>query len=100
MNYFITTLTSNPFGSRTHGYFSSLEKAIDAVERNVGGMDECLYSYCVIEPCPEGIYGFLQNKLDKDETIWYKWVHPEKENGHWEKCERPEEYKNICSFFS
>jgi hypothetical protein len=103
MNYFITTLTSGPinrnFKSRTHGYFEKLEDAIAAVEINCGGLDECLYDFCVIEPCPPGIYGFLENDLDKDETIWYKWNHPKGEHGRWEKCDRPDEFKNICNFW-
>jgi len=103
MNYFITAMTAGPitknWQSHTFGYYSKLEDALTAVEKNYGGMDECLYDYIVIEPIPPGIYGFLQNDIDKDETIWYKWVHPENEFGRWERCERPEVYKHICSFF-
>jgi hypothetical protein len=100
--YFITSMTHGPIDknwrTRTHGYFDNLERAIKAVEINEGGLDECLYDFVVIEPIPPGIYGFLDNDIDKDETIWYKWIHPKNEHGRWEKCERPEEFRHCCNF--
>lgn len=95
--YFITTLIGkdtlkkHPYYKTTNcrcfGYFKLLTDAINAVEKNMGSMQECLYTYLVIEEMEQGVHPISTLEL------WYKW-----EDGKWVSCERPEEFLGTINF--
>ena len=69
------------------GWYSSLEKAKECVEKGWGALDECgYYNHLVIERVVEGLYNLSGDDLDKDTTWWYKYDH---EGDRWVPCEVP-----------
>lgn len=78
---------------RCFGYFAGKSRAIAAVERNEDDLQECLYSYCVVEELSEGIHP-IPHELDGSNTTWFKW---EDYSGRWVRIDQPEETrKSIC----
>jgi hypothetical protein len=80
---------------RTWGWYSTLDKAKEAVEKNYGDMYENDYNYAVIERTPEGI--LWGGDIPKE--WWYKW------QGSWEKgkyvpWKKPSEYDTVIGFMS
>jgi len=85
-------------GSRIFGWFSSLNKAVEAVENNVGDIHECSYKYAIIEKSLEGLrYAWIS---DYDE-YWYEWVGDdwrESDSGKYVPIEKPEKLKKIIGW--
>lgn len=76
---------------RCMGWFPNLEGAILAVEKNQGGLDECLYDYLVIERIQPGIQIFAKA------LQWYLWESGKP--GHWTLCNPPEQgYVHKCNW--
>ena len=100
--YFVTTIrivekeinSSNivDFDTRTVGYFSTVERAIECLEKNWGDLNEAgYYPWAVIEAVPEGLYPVL----DQEESIFWEWQGGE--NGIWKRLPAPpigEEWQN------
>ena len=81
----------------TPGWYSSLEKAKECVEKGWGALDECgHYNHLVIERVVEGLYNLSGDYLDKDITWWYKYDY--KEN-RWVSCERPKLFNKTVGFW-
>ncbi len=104
MSFFITAIAYYPDDEekqydkpykRTHvfGHFPDLEGAREAVKQNLGGMDECLYNFLVIEEIAYGIYGRISSSNPNEPSNgewWYKWEHPEGQQGYWAKIDKPD----------
>ena len=74
--YTITTMKENGRGTRTPGYFFSLETAKRYLEENVGDLFEGTYDYAVIEKVYPGIYAiegrvewWYQFDMEKDSYV-------------------------------
>jgi hypothetical protein len=65
--YFITTIDSKDGDTRCVGYYTTFEKAEEAVIDNACDINETCYDYCVIENISEGLYQYDQS------PTWYKW---------------------------
>jgi len=65
--YFVTTIDSKDGDTRCVGYYSTFEKANEAVLDNACDIWETCYDYAVIENIPEGLYQY------DFKPIWYKW---------------------------
>ena len=97
MNYFITAIYYNSTdweddrNHRTFGYYSTLDAAKQAVEKNLCDMNEFLYNYIVIEEIGEGIHPEVKSEM------WWAWSRDLK---CWEPLEsRPvDEYFNFCNW--
>lgn len=88
--YFITTVDSKDGDTRCVGYYSTFEKAEEAVLDNACDIWETCYDYAVIENVDEGLYQYDQN------PVWYKW---DDLNEEYVKIEgRPDQYKNQIGF--
>ena len=59
---------ANTYGSRTVGYYPSLEEAKKCIEENHGDIQESYYKYAVIEDVEPGLY-----RSTESTSIWYKW---------------------------
>ena len=88
--YFITTIDSKDNDMRCVGYYSTFEKAEEAVLDNACDIWETCYDYCVIENVEEGLYQYDQN------PVWYKWDDLNEEYKRIEEV--PEEYKKQIGF--
>ena len=98
----IYTITAIPLGReqypRCFGFYYFLPSAEQAVRENRGSMQECYYSYIVIEKIGKGIHAHATD------IKWYRWVFPielfENQEPHWEECERPtgEQFDGIVNF--
>lgn len=112
MSFFVTAIAYYPADEKkrydkpykhtqTFGHFPNVEDAQDAVNRNVGGMDECLYTNIVIEEIAYGIYGRIQ-VMDVDDPSkgewWYQWEHPDGQEGHWVPMDRPDWAKGLVGW--
>jgi hypothetical protein len=75
--------------SRSMGWYSDQNKAIDAVERNVGSIEECLYNWCVIEEFREGMMA-----VASDHPVWFRWTPDNK----WESTATPEWSKGTVNW--
>lgn len=75
--------------TRTWGFFSNKEDAIDVLHKNVTDMHELYYDYAVIEEYNEGISN------DTGERQWF--MYDEDRDGYFE-IEEPRCVKNICCF--
>lgn len=104
MSFFVTAIAYYPNDpekkydkpykqTHTFGHFPTVEEAQEAVKQNYGGMDECLYNFLVIEEVAYGIYGRIIT-ADPDEPSkgewWYKWEHPDGQEGRWVPMDKPE----------
>lgn len=65
--YTLTALQSGNRSSRCWGWYPTLAEAEDAVTRNLGGMDDCLYIWLVIESVQPGIFAV------STVVSWYRW---------------------------
>lgn len=88
--YFITTVDSKDGDMRCVGYYSTFEKAEEAVLDNACDIWETCYDYCVIEDVEEGLYQYDQS------PAWYKWDDLNEEYKRIEEV--PEEYKKQIGF--
>lgn len=93
----VTAITKDfkgPFATRCFGFYFTENAARNAALNNRGGMDECLYEYLVIEKQGEGIHAHAKD------IQWYRWYHPEGQEGHWVESERPriERFQRITNF--
>lgn len=62
-------LEYRPSAVRTFGYFEDLERALLAVERNEGDLQEHAYAWCVVEQIGPGVHaGALA-----DTSWWFRW---------------------------
>lgn len=73
--------------TRTFGYYPKLILAEDAVRENHGGLNECLYSFIVIEEIKPGVHA------EAIDWCWYRWKHPQ-----WVTCTKPDEFKQITNW--
>src|ERR1035437_4470622 len=103
MTFFVTAIAFYPDDAEkrydkpykhtaTFGHWPDLEGAQKAVERNEGGMDECLYNYLVIEEATDGVYGRIRLQVPDDQSKgewWYHWEHPDCQEGHLVKMDKP-----------
>ncbi len=62
--------------SRAVGWYPSLERAIGAVLANEGGIDECRFTYAVVEEMAIGVYPTVKRQL------WFKFV-----EGNWKQLD-------------
>ena len=95
--YTITSIPINPRQSpRCFGFYYFLPFAERAVRENHCDMQECYYSYIVIEKIGTGIHA------GATEVKWYRWVFAGEHNepAYWEECERPkgEQFDGIVNF--
>ena len=90
--YFITTFSkmetdSHGFpdigASRCWGFYKNKDTAIKAVKENWANIQDCAYSYAMIEECREGISNM---------TFWRKVFKYNKENDSFEEIEEPAEW--------
>ena len=88
--YFISTIDSKDNTTRCVGYFTTFDRAEEAVLDNACDIWETCYDYAVIENLGEGLYQYDQN------AVWYKW---DDINEEYVKIEgRPEQYRNQVGF--
>ena len=74
--------------SRTYGWYSTLEKAVERTEKG-GDLHECLYMFLVIEEVPEGIYSLATV------SAWYTW---DLVRNKWVQMENPPVWaENVCN---
>ena len=55
--------------TRTWGFYTKKEYALEALHNNVTDMWETIYDYAVLEPYEEGISGYCYDK----ERTWFKY---------------------------
>lgn len=89
--WFITgiNLATKPKATRCFGYFTTFNRAVEAIKENRGNMEECLYDYLVLEEFGEGIF----NCSEKE--VWFRWDDSLRK---WNGVYKPEELENIVSF--
>lgn len=68
MIYTITAFTKDGKDKRVFGYYHSFYKACMAVSKNYGSMEECYYTWIVIEKVSPGIHGTAEV------VAWYRWL--------------------------
>ncbi len=91
--YFVATIRNinleGTMGTRTVGYFETLEEARKCVEENWGDIyEEGYYKYAVIEDVEPGIYMSAESN-----PIFFKW-----KDGKYQEIERPVELKGFFGF--
>jgi hypothetical protein len=102
--YTVTTIRETPAIGRTGkeymktdtrcvGVFSSLEKAKEIVEENIGDVFEYCYTWAVIEIIA---VDYLYGGFDREE-YWYKWQ-GDGETGTYISIEKPEDWKNVVNW--
>jgi len=94
--YFVATIRKvdkfGVSGSRTVGYFRTLQEAKDCIAQNWGDIyEDGYYPYAVIEGVEPGLY---PTTLD---SIWYKWE-GDFETGGYKTIEKPLELKSVINF--
>ena len=72
---------------RCFGFYFTKAKALHAVKKDYGSMNECLFDHLVIEEFTEGIIATATQE------IWFKWDHP-----NWVPCEKPKSLNGCVSF--
>ena len=79
--YFITAIQDgkNRHNKRCFGYYKDLRTAKSNVLNNVGSMNECLYSYIIIEKINEGVHAI------PSWDTWFWW-----RNNKWEEINPPQ----------
>ncbi len=82
---------------RTFGYFSSLERALQAVRRNEYDLHECLYTWCVVETLGEGIHPVFDIENIGSNERWFRWSD---EGQQWEPVQRPEWFQSVIGGFA
>jgi hypothetical protein len=68
MIYTITALTKDGKDQRVFGYFHSLTRALKAIEDNECNMEECYYTWIVLEKVRPGIHG------QSEVMFWFRWI--------------------------
>lgn len=91
--YFVATIRdvdhTGTTGSRTVGYFETLEDARKCVEENWGDIYEHgYYKYAIIEDVGPGLYATCYST-----PIFFKW-----EDGGYKEIERPVELQDMFGF--
>jgi hypothetical protein len=66
----VTRQKDKNHSSRCFGFFFDRDSAIEAIKTNHGDMEECYYSYIVLERQYAGIHALAT------QMAWYKWVGP------------------------
>src|SRR5690606_9209412 len=79
--FLVSAHTDSGDRSRTFGWLPTDDAARSAIERNVGGMDEAVYSWLCLEAFKQGI--FAASRV----VAWYRWVHPDGVEGAWQLAE-------------
>jgi hypothetical protein len=74
---------------RTFGFYWRYEDALEAVRVNRCNMQECLYSYLVVERIREGVPGELR------EEKWFKWNEHRRK---WVSGKKPGEYRHLSGW--
>ena len=72
---------------RTWGFHHSEKKALRAIAKNCGGMDDCMYDYLVLEVYKPGVIAIAERE------VWFKWEHPQ-----WVLCEKPDFLEGLISW--
>ena len=85
--YTITTMKENGRGTRTPGYFFSLENAQAYLEGNIGDLFEETYDYAVIEKVYPGIYA-IEGRVE----WWYKF---NIEKDSYEGIDKPDKFHRM-----
>ena len=86
--YTVTTLRELNTHGRTVGYFSDMEEAQEAVERNSCDIYESgYYPYAVVEEVEDGLYPYCPK------AQWYQW-----NGGRYVKIPKPEGLKHVVNF--
>lgn len=78
---------------RCVGVFSSLEKAKEVVEENIGDIFEYWYRWAVIEVIE---VDYLYGGFDREE-YWYEWQ-GDGQTGRYISIEKPADWKNIVNW--
>jgi len=73
------------------GYYNTSSEAVNAVNKDFGGLHECLWEYVVIEGKNPGVYSFQE----KFSPIWFKYVGG---SAPWQWCVKPEEFEGLIGF--
>lgn len=83
----------------TPGWYRTLEKAKECVDKNWGGLsDDGYYNHLVIEAVSEGLYNLqCLDPIGKQNEWWYKW---NSENNKWDPCKKPKSLRMVCQFWS
>ena len=79
--YIVVTQTEEGCEYRSVGFYSSVEKAKEAIEENRCDIFESFYEYAVVEAVEEGLHP------KTTEEAWYKWDHGK---GRYVACETPD----------
>jgi hypothetical protein len=58
------------FPSRCFGFYFDRDEALDAIRVNYADMEECYYTYIVLERQSDGIHAHAT------QMAWYEWVGP------------------------
>ena len=78
---------------RCVGVFSTLEKAKEIIEQNIGDIYEYWYPWAVIETID---VDFLYGGFDREE-YWYEWK-SDGQTGKYVSIEKPDDWKNIVNW--
>lgn len=91
--WFITALASKrrEHRPRCFGYYMLKSEALDAIKKNYGSMDECLYDYLVLEYIEPGIHSIAESGDQR-------WFGMSYDGRGWVECERPSQYEGIINF--
>lgn len=73
--------------TRCMGFYHTLAEALEAVEENRGSMNECLYSYLVIEEYGPGIQTLSESEH------WFEW---DWDKNYWFHCNKPKDFFTCC----
>lgn len=91
MIYTMTTITNSDGNAtrdkRTWGFYHSERKALRAIAKNYGGMDDCLFTHLVLEEYKPGVIAIAQRE------VWFEW-----RNQQWSLCEKPKFSEGLVSW--
>ena len=89
--YTVTSVTENGKTSRCWGFYLKYSSAAEAVKKNFGGLDDCMYDYVIIEQYEEGILGSAVAKQ------WFKYKKVPN-NVEWVEINPPEWSEGIINW--
>jgi len=75
------------FSSRCFGFYSNLNEAKEAIEKDVGSLHEGLYEFLVIEEIHPGIFPHVEKEF------WFEW-----KDEKWISSNKPEELQGTINF--
>jgi hypothetical protein len=79
-------------GQRCFGFFYTFERALKAINCNLGDMNEHgWYSHLILEEMAEGLWGSHINR-------WFFVFEGDPETGKWVMCETPQSERHCCSY--